>query len=232
MLVRVVNGNGQRTRTLNFANVSVVDRERPVRPASPGSHVDGRTGDDRPICTGMADVVVRDLQWPADHAAVARLDTSFTTDVIYGVRRTAMGFELETRSVSPPLTKAFEIEDLDSDDRPWDRAFVAVLDGEVSGFAAVGFESWNKRLTLWHLYVQPGARRRGLGRALVDHAVDEARKRQAVRLWLETTNLNYPAVQAYQRLGLELCGMDTTLYDATRADGEIALFMSRRIPQP
>ena len=179
----------------------------------------------------MTDLAVRDLKWPADRAAVARLDTSFTTDAIYKVRRTATGFELETQSVVPPLSKAFEIEDLDSDDRPWDKAFVAVLDGEVSGFAAVGFKSWNKRLTLWHLYVQPGARRQGLARALVDRALDEGRKRQAVRLWLETTSLNYPAVQAYQRLGLELCGMDTTLYDATKADGEIALFMSRRIPQ-
>lgn len=45
--------------------------------------------------------------------------------------------------------------------------------------------------------------------ALAGHA----RQVTAARcLWLETQNVNYPAVQFYLRLGFELCGLDQTLY--------------------
>jgi hypothetical protein len=32
---------------------------------------------------------------------------------------------------------------------------------------------------------------------------------------------------AYERLGFHLCGLDTSLYDATASQGEVALFLSR-----
>ena len=44
-----------------------------------------------------------------------------------------------------------------------------------------------------------------------------------------TTNLNLPGVQAYERLGFHLCGLDTSLYDATPSEGEVALFLCRSL---
>jgi hypothetical protein len=36
-----------------------------------------------------------------------------------------------------------------------------------------------------------------------------------------------PGIAAYARLGYTLCGADTTLYEATATDDELAVFLSR-----
>ena len=56
----------------------------------------------------------------------------------------------------------------------------------------------------------------------------------ARHVWLETSSLNVPGVAAYRALGFRLTGIDLTLYDATPAEGEAALFFSkpvRRAPE-
>jgi ribosomal protein S18 acetylase RimI-like enzyme len=77
--------------------------------------------------------------------------------------------------------------------------------------------------------VSPGHRGRGIGRRLVDRALAAAREAGAPTAWLETTNLNLPGVRAYERLGFRLCGLGTSLYDATLAEGEVALFLCRSL---
>ena len=46
---------------------------------------------------------------------------------------------------------------------------------------------------------------------------------------METSNLNLPGVRAYERLGFQVCGLDTSLYDGTPSEGEVALFLSRSL---
>ena len=46
----------------------------------------------------------------------------------------------------------------------------------------------------------------------------------ARHIWLETSSLNVPGAAAYRGMGFELTGLDLTLYDATPAEGEVALF--------
>jgi ribosomal protein S18 acetylase RimI-like enzyme len=63
-------------------------------------------------------------------------------------------------------------------------------------------------------------------------ALDErARQRPSARcLWLETQNINYPAVQFYRRMGFRLCGLDETLYRPGMPGllpAEVALYFSR-----
>lgn len=99
------------------------------------------------------------------------------------------------------------------------------MDGRVCGFAATSYQAWNRRLVLWHLYVAPEHRRRGVARTLLGAAGDVGRRRGARQLWLETQDVKLPAVRAYQRLGLQVCGFDTTLYDGDVVT-EVALFMS------
>jgi ribosomal protein S18 acetylase RimI-like enzyme len=174
-------------------------------------------------------IEVREARLPDDAAAIEAIDTSFTTDVIFEVETTGDGFALRERQLAAPTAKRFPLDDVRSDDRPWSQGFVAESDGGCVGFAAAGLEPWNRRLVLWHLYVQPTARGRGVGRQLVERVVDLGRELGARHLWLETSNLNAPGVAAYRALGFTLTGIDTTLYDATPAEGEIALFFSRVI---
>jgi len=171
-------------------------------------------------------ITLREVVLPDDAPHLAELDTSFTTDIVYAVAREADGFRLDAVSVEPPVTKRFQVDDVDAP-QAWDRGVVAVADGLVRGFVATGFERWNARLVIWHFYVDPAWRRRGIGRALIEAALLEGAARGATTAWLEASNLNYPGVQVYERLGFELCGLDTTLYRGTASDGETALFLAR-----
>jgi ribosomal protein S18 acetylase RimI-like enzyme len=82
---------------------------------------------------------------------------------------------------------------------------------------------------LWHLYVDRGARGKGVARRLVEAIQVQAERAGALHIWLETSNLNVPGVKAYGQLGFHVSGLDATLYDGTSAQGEFALFMSRRV---
>jgi len=45
---------------------------------------------------------------------------------------------------------------------------------------------------------------RGIGRALMTAAVDEAKKRKCTKIWLTTTNANINALRFYQRVGMRV----------------------------
>jgi ribosomal protein S18 acetylase RimI-like enzyme len=164
------------------------------------------------------------VRLPQDGVALQNLDTSFTSDVIYEVAASIDGFRLTPAVASPPIRKTFPIDDVD--DPRWDSGFV-VDDGQIRAFIATAFQEWNRRLVVWHFYVSPTHRRKGLGRRLLERALVYGREQGASVAWLETSNLNYPGVQAYLRLGFQPCGLDLTLYEGTGAEGEIALFLAR-----
>ena len=174
---------------------------------------------------------LRPLQWPADRAALLALDTAFETNRIYRVVHAARSFSLEVVPVDPPLRKDYGLA-AELDDLPGlDRVLVADLDGAIVGLAALKLERWNRRAVLWHCYVASGQRGRGVGRALIDAALDAAHTLGARCLWLETQTVNYPAIGFYERVGFRCCGLDTTLYDpATIAPNEIALFFVHDLP--
>ena len=113
-------------------------------------------------------ISVRDARLPDDAGAIEAIDTSLATDSLYDVEVSGAGFALRERRLGAPISKRFPLEDVRDPERPWSHGFIAEQDGDCVGFAAAGFEPWNRRLTLWHLYVQPAARGRGVSRTLVD----------------------------------------------------------------
>jgi ribosomal protein S18 acetylase RimI-like enzyme len=171
---------------------------------------------------------VRTAIFPDDGEAIAAIDTSFTTGTIYVVKLEGDSFVITPTAVDPPVTKTFPIEGI-TGWRAWERAWVACDDRRVVGFCAVHGPTWNRRLVVYHLYVDREHRGRGFGRSLLDQAVADGRAVGARTVWLETNNLDHPAVQWYRRQGFELCGLDTTLYEPEYAPGEIALFMTRAL---
>ncbi|MFF8827878.1 GNAT family N-acetyltransferase [Streptomyces sp. NPDC015131] len=173
---------------------------------------------------------------PGDSAAIEALDGSFTTGTIFRVTATDDGFALREVAVDPPLTKVFPDEpDEDDDDHEEDGADSRTVvahggAGDLAGFVAVSYSAWNRRLTIEDIEVAPEHRGRGVGRALMERAVDFGRERGAGHIWLEVTNVNAPAIHAYRKMGFTLCGLDTTLYDGTPSAGEQALYMSMPCP--
>ena len=174
-------------------------------------------------------VVVRLAVFPDDIADIAAIDTSFATRQVYDVGVVGESIRLKLRVLGTVLSKRFPLDDLGRPDRPYDHAWVALDSEQVVGFAATSFEPWNRRLVLWHLYVNPSHRARGVARKLLEKVDDQGLERGARHLWLETSSFNVPGIAAYRALGFSLTGVDLTLYDGTPAEGETAIFLSRRL---
>lgn len=179
-------------------------------------------------------LTLRSAQWPEDVATLASLDTAFTTERIYRPVREAFSFRLIEERITPALWKRYDFQPADPEERRnWDYTVIAEEDGHLAGFAAAQYVAWNRRVTLWHLYVMPTHRRRGVGTRLLETLECFARSVQARCLWLETQNVNYPAIQFYRRAGFAFCGFDASLYDPESVPGEeIALFFARPVPYP
>lgn len=173
-------------------------------------------------------IAVRPAVLPDDVTGIAALDTGFETDLIYTAEAGPEGVRLTIERLPSPVSKRFPLNDLDGEP-PWSHAWVVEDGGRIVGFAAASYMAWNRRALLWHLYVDPARRGRGIGRRLIDAVHAYAADAGALRLWLETSNLNVTGVEIYRRLGFELCGLDLSLYDGTPAEGEFALYMDRGI---
>lgn len=127
---------------------------------------------------------------PADAARVAVLFNAINS--------------LDSGGPEVPMTAAFVVRDL-LGPNPWATLLVAELDGVVVGFitgsplydaerAAGGF-------FLIDLYVDPGARRRGAGRALVAGLAAAANRRGARCLWWGVDAGDDDATRFYRAVG-------------------------------
>jgi ribosomal protein S18 acetylase RimI-like enzyme len=172
-------------------------------------------------------IAVRVATDPGDLKAIGQIDPSFSTGRIYRVRRTELGFWLDEEDVNPPVQKTYN--------RPGpelsDRLFVASAGAEIVGCAELRFDAWSARAEIDLLIVSGGFRGLGVGRSLMQAMEERARQEPSARcLWLETQNINYPAVQFYRRMGFRLCGLDETLYRPGMpglVPGEVALYFAR-----
>jgi GNAT superfamily N-acetyltransferase len=89
--------------------------------------------------------------------------------------------------------------------RPAAYAVLAWLDGSCVGFALF-FSTYSTFLAkpglfLEDLYVDPGHRGRGIGRALLSRVAAIAQKRECGRLEWDVLDWNEPAIGFYKRLG-------------------------------
>lgn len=167
----------------------------------------------------MPTVTTRAIRLPVDETGVARIDTSFQTRLIYQVDRIDLGFRLREHELPVALRKRYDFS-------PAAGAIVAECDGEITGYAELSYSAWNRRATVEHLYVSATRRGQGTGSALLRRLGDQASALGARNLWLETQNVNLPAVHFYLGQGFRLCGLDETLYDPGVLPGESALYFA------
>jgi ribosomal protein S18 acetylase RimI-like enzyme len=165
---------------------------------------------------------------PADRHRASTVDASFTVDAIamLEVGPDSIGW---SAIPSVPRQKSHELaEYLEDPAPPWSEGYVAEVDGRIVGFAALGFEPWNRRAVLWHMYVDRPARGTGVARALLNVIVARAREAGTRQVWLETQDTNVPAISAYEKLGFTIVGFDRSFYGNPPA-AETAVFMSLSI---
>ncbi len=129
----------------------------------------------------------------ADHADLTRLDAATWSTTV-------------TPAPTPEADAAF----FDDRRRP-DDVLVADVAGGVAGYAIVGqvvpIPSHEHVLELRGLTVHPACQGRGVGRLLVEAAVEEARARGAEKLSLRVLGPNVAARKLYARCGFEVEGV-------------------------
>ena len=153
----------------------------------------------------------------------------YTTDKIYSVSSIeySNSFEFTLREKSLPYSKiwktdADELEELNNIIEK-DNSFGAFTDGELQGWIIGEHRIWNNSFYIENILVNEKYRRQGIGIMLIKNVIKEARRLNCRVIELETQNTNYPAIQFYRRMGFNITGLNTRLYD--NAD-EIALFMT------
>jgi ribosomal protein S18 acetylase RimI-like enzyme len=172
-------------------------------------------------------IKIRELNRASDRRGVEAIDTTFETSSVFDVVTTARRIEVVERPLAKPLAKQYSIGEVFARWARWEVGWVAE-DGEIRGFATAEYEPWHARLVLWFLYISPGYRRRGIGRALLERVEAHGRQAGATHVWLETSNVNVPGVAAYERLGYSLCGADRLYYGAYMP-GESAIYLAKSL---
>ncbi|HEX6860320.1 MAG TPA: GNAT family N-acetyltransferase [Caulobacteraceae bacterium] len=122
---------------------------------------------------------------------------------------------------------------------PWGAAEIAALIDGPGGYALIAGEAEGFILCraiggeaeILTLAVNPAARQRGLGRALVEAAAKVALEKNVESFFLEVAEDNAAAIGLYQTTGFRLAGRRPGYY--RRADGDTdALVMRRRLNRP
>jgi len=174
---------------------------------------------------------LRELDWPKDRDSILALDTSYLADRRLSLDMTARCASLVEELLPMPVRRTYGFINIVDKlpEYPWVR--VASDRVEVVGLAALSFEAWNRRARLEHLYVGKRSRGSGVGRMLIEAALQAAASLGARGVFVETQTTNYGAVRFYEQIGFRWCGLDSSLYDLEAvSDGEVGIFFWRDVP--
>jgi ribosomal protein S18 acetylase RimI-like enzyme len=153
-------------------------------------------------------------------------------------------FEIRSQLVAPyrdpieharsvePYRKAYTFDAGDLVEIGPDRLLaVAKEGGRLCGYILVS-ESWNGYASVDDLAVDRAVRGSGVGRRLMDQAVQWARERGLAGVRLETQSNNVAACRFYKRYGFVLGGYDEYQYATVPAlRHEVALFWYLMVPK-
>ena len=106
---------------------------------------------------------------------------------------------------------------------------LAAEEGDVVvGYLVLLFRRGSSKARLYSIAAAPGRDGTGLGRALLEAAEDEARRRGAATVRLEVRTGNSRAIRLYEQNGYGRFGRLEGYY----ADGEAALRLEKRLTRP
>ncbi|MCW1961009.1 GNAT family N-acetyltransferase [Chryseobacterium viscerum] len=172
---------------------------------------------------------IRKLQKLVSNPTLEWGHNGYITDRIYSVSSIEFGgsFEFSLKEKTFPYTKIWETTSEDLEELhtiiEQGNSFGAYVNEELAGWIICEQRSWNNSFYIENILIDEKHRRQGIGIVLIKSAIKEARKLNCRVIELETQNTNYPAIQFYRRMGFNITGLNTRLYNNTE---EIALFMT------
>ena len=126
---------------------------------------------------------------------------------------------IEQASFSIPWTAEALIPELSDDGRHL--PLLAVLDGATVGFALLWVVA--DEMHLVNFAVDPGLRRKGIGRAMMDEVLERARANETRLLTLEVRDTNAAARELYRGFGFVEVALRPRYYPDTDEDAVIML---------
>lgn len=172
----------------------------------------------------------------ADLVALTRLDLSYPTERVLVLERSGQPgeerFTFRWRNQEPGTANYVEYSEgqLREALPRVDLFLTAEVGGEPAGLLIVIKPSWSDAGEITDLAVHRPWRRCGVGRALVDSALQFARSRGLRALWAEPRADNGEAIDFYLSLGFRLSGFNDRMYsNRDHEDGRVTLFMYREL---
>jgi ribosomal-protein-alanine N-acetyltransferase len=106
------------------------------------------------------------------------------------------------------------------------RCHVILLDGHIAGYGVMSVAAGESHIL--NLCVDPGLRRRGLGRALLTYLLKDAVAAGARVMLLEVRPSNTAGIALYEQMGFKRIGMRKDYYPA-RGGREDAIMLEREV---
>jgi len=119
--------------------------------------------------------------------------------------------EIEKASFSVPWSREIFVETLDNEDNEF---YVAEADSEIAGYINLWYVL--DEVTVANIAVAKDFRRKGIGGALMEYALDIAREKGMSAATLEVRQSNYPAIKLYESFGFESAGIRPDYYEKPR----------------
>jgi ribosomal protein S18 acetylase RimI-like enzyme len=155
-----------------------------------------------------------------------KCDSSFMVDTLLVLSAENNVVHFNTVSISP-YKKKYPVEKIDYGlylSRPDRTVFLAYCDQSIAGEIRLR-RNWNIYAYIEEIVVDVNFRRHGIGRQLIQTAIQWAKNRNLPGVMLESQNNNVAACRLYQSCGFELGGFDRYLYRGIDSSTqEIALY--------
>ena len=183
----------------------------------------------------MPDLTIRPLT-SADIPRLSDIDAEFESDRFLDVEKSVNGLQVSWQLIERPLVPPFHSTDYGLSRQQRQEVGVRLREGDGLYLVAqdssklvalldVERERWRDTATVWNILVDKSYRRQGLGRELINRAVEWARGHGLRGIVLETQTNNLSACRFYQAMGFQLCGLDDHFYSNDDIGvQEVALF--------
>lgn len=154
----------------------------------------------------------------------------YRTNGYYDIRRTDMGFQIGYEHFEKPTEMSFD-DDMFNDWLEDPVAYGAFENGQLLGYVEGTLEKWNNRYRISNICVFDHARRHGgIGTALMNTILHEAKESGARMVVLETQTCNENAIAFYRKNGFEMIGFDLFAYTNTDPERhEIRIEMGKQL---
>ena len=102
----------------------------------------------------------------------------------------------------------------------------AFIEGKEAGLIQFEYQPHNESVRVWDLDVWPQFQHSGVGTALMNKCISQARESGARRIILEVQSSNLKAISFYRKMGFDLIGLDASHYNNDDIEqGEVRLEM-------